>query len=235
MQTVASNGSPAAQQDGGQGQAARADTATFESIMRQNNQRLFRLTRSILKNDAEAEEVVQETYVKAFTHQAEMAKVENLPAWLARIAVNEAISQMRRRKPEASLELLPDNVITEGPSGAADRGTGDPEAAAARSEIRLALEAAIDDLPQAFRTVFVLRAVEEFSVEETAACLGIPSDTVKTRLHRAKRNLKQALSQQVQAALSGVFPFAGRRCDRIVATVLARPELKAEGAGPPGR
>lgn len=203
--------------------------------MRRNNQRLFRLTRSILKNDAEAEEVVQETYVKAFTHQADMAKVENLPAWLARIAVNEAISQLRRRKPEASLELMTDGEINDGPDGMAGRATGDPEIAAARSEIRRALEAAIDDLPQAFRTVFVLRAIEEFSVEETAACLDIPSDTVKTRFHRAKRNLKQALDQQVQAALSGVFPFAGERCDRIVAKVLARPELQARGVEPPDR
>lgn len=235
MRTVASTGSPAARRDGGEGQAGRADAAAFEAIMRQNNQRLFRLARSILKNDSEAEEVVQETYVKAFTHQAEMAKIENLPAWLARIAVNEAISQMRRRKPQASLELIADDEMNHEPDGMAGRNDGDPESAAARSEIRRVLEAAIDELPQAFRTVFVLRAIEEFSVAETAACLGIPSDTVKTRFHRAKRNLKRTLNQQVQTALSGVFPFAGRRCDRIVARVLARPELKAEGAEPPDR
>jgi len=199
--------------------AARGgDDAAFEVIMRRHNRAMFRTVRAILQNEADAEDVVQEAYLKAFLHLDGFAGASRLSTWLVKIAVNEALGRLRRRMP-GTLELTSDNLAEDGMHTSAESS---PEAAAAQSEVRRLLETAIDALPQAQRAVFMLRAVEEFSTEDTAACLGIPPETVKTRLHRARQALRRRLQHRVAAALTDTFPFAGARCDRVVATVLAR-------------
>lgn len=197
--------------------ARRGDSAAFETIMRRHNRQMFRTARAILQNEADAEEVVQEAYLKAFLHLGSFAGASRLSTWLVKIAVNEALGRLRRRMPGRAAEELAEESMQERPSAESS-----PEAAAAQGEIRRLLEAAIDALPQAQRTVFVLRAVEEFSTEDTAACLGIPQETVKTRLHRARQALRRRLQHRVAAALTDTFPFAGTRCDRVVAAVLSR-------------
>lgn len=219
------------------------DGTAFEAIMRRHNRLLFRTARSILKNDAEAEDVVQETYVKAYAHLGSFAQASRLSTWLVRIAVNESLGRLRRQMPAhalaTDLDSVTDSPMTQEqalPLGLAARpAPADPETRAAREQIRCLLEQAIDSLPQAQRAVFVLRAVEEFSVADTALCLGIPQETVKTRLHRAKRALRRLLSDEVAAALLDTFPFAGARCDRIVAAALRRSGLTSSGLpGPSG-
>lgn len=196
--------------------AARGgDSAAFEAIMRRHNRTMFRTARAILQNEADAEEVVQEAYLKAFLHLDGFAGAARLSTWLVKITVNEALGRLRRRMPGGA----PDDLAEDTPMGHTTAETS-PENVAAQAEIRRLLEAAIDALPQAQRTVFMLRAVEEFSTEDTAACLGIPAETVKTRLHRARQALRRRLQNRVATALTDTFPFAGARCDRVVAAVL---------------
>ena len=202
--------------------------------MRRHNRLLFRTARSILKHDADAEEVVQETYLKAYVHLDGFAGSARLSTWLVKIAVNESLSRLRRRMPVTYLEGLSEESMIEPANPVQPLRTPDsPEASAARGEIRALIELAIDELPQAQRAVFMLRAIEEFSVEDTSDCLGIPKDTVKTRFHRAKRHLRKSLADTLQSALADTFPFAGRRCDRIVAAVLGRLGLESRGLSPP--
>lgn len=209
------------------------ETAAFEAIMRRYNRRLFRIARAILRDDAEAEDAVQETYLRAFDRLGDFVGPDGLGAWLGRIATNEALGRLRRRgrvvlladrraarrdgqAPEASA-MTDDDPF--GPT--ADPGP-DPERLAASGELRGLLEAAIDRLAEPFRTVFVLRAVEQLSVAETAASLGIAPETVKTRYHRARLQIRRTLDATIAREAGSLFPFAGARCDRIVARVLAR-------------
>jgi RNA polymerase sigma-70 factor (ECF subfamily) len=199
------------------------DPRAFEAIMRLHNQRLFRVARAILKDEHEAEDALQDAYVKAFAGIGEFEGRSQLSTWLVRIVVNESLGRLRRRRVTEPLtemiEMSPNRPQdVSGLIAVAD----DPEKATARADIRRLLEAAIDALPEVFRTVFVLRAVEQMSVEETSASLGIPQATVKTRFHRARRQLRLHLEDRLGSALAGTFPFAGARCDRIVAAVLAR-------------
>jgi len=213
----------------------RGESAAFGQIMRRNNRRLFRVAHAILKDPGEAEEAVQETYVRAYRHLGDFRGKSALSTWLARIAANESISRLRRRRETVSLSLIPgglDHPALREDAAVAMPARHDPEASAARGEFRRVLERAIDDLPQDFRTVFILRAVEEFSVKDTAACLDIPPETVKTRFFRAKRLLRASLAQSFDAALTDAFPFAGRRCDRVVESVLRRLGL-SETVRPP--
>lgn len=210
--------------------AARGgDRAAFEAIMRRHNRQLFRTARAILRNEADAEEAVQEAYLKAFLHLDGFAGGSQLSTWLVKITVNEALGRLRRRMPGNGPDDLQADDLAEAAMSERTNAETSPEAAAAQGEIRRLLEAAIDALPQAQRTVFMLRAVEEFSTEDTASCLGIPPETVKTRLHRARQALRRRLQHRVAAALGDTFPFAGARCDRVVATVLSR-----LGSAPPG-
>ena len=195
----------------------RGEPAAFAALMRQNNRRLYRLARSIVRDESEAEDVVQETYVRALAHLDEFRGEASLTTWLARIAANEALGRLRRRRPTVDLAQV-ENVVALPGLGA----TINPENAAARREIRRVIERAIDELPANFRTVFMLRAVEQMSIGETAALLGIPAETVKTRFHRANRQLRQALSAEFASILDDTFPFAGARCDALMGRVLAR-------------
>ncbi|WP_158284250.1 RNA polymerase sigma factor [Azospirillum sp. TSO22-1] len=201
----------------------RGDGRAFETVMRRHNRRLFRIARSILKDEGEAEEAVQDAYLRAFTHLDQCADGDRLGGWLARIAANEALMRLRKR---GRVRLFADGLEAEEEGAAAVvplwTAASTPEELFAVAELRRLVEQAIDDLPDGFRAVFVMRAVEQMSVQETAACLGIPPETVKTRLHRARALLQKALSDHLDRLVPTAFGFAGERCDRIVAGVLAR-------------
>jgi len=194
--------------------------AAFAALMRTNNRRLYRLARGILDDDAEAEDAVQEGYVRAFTHLKTFKGESSLATWLARIVCNEALGRLRRRRPTVDVDDLAETLPAEGDGTANIEDAINPEHAAARKEIQRAIESAVMTLPSNFRAVFMMRAIEQMSIEETAACLGIPDDTVKTRFHRANRLLRDALGEQFAVILEGVFPFLGVRCDGLMGRVL---------------
>jgi RNA polymerase sigma-70 factor, ECF subfamily len=205
--------------------AGQRDGAAFRVIMQRHNRRLFRVARGVLGDDADAEDVVQEAYLKAFTHLGEFRGDAQLSTWLTRIALNEALGRLRQRRPMVDLKSI-DAITDHGEAHVIllpnARHDGDPEAAAARAQVRRMLEDAVDRLPGPFRMVFVLRDIEEMSVEETAAHLGLRPETVKTRLHRARRLLRRSLDRTLSSALADAFPFAGARCNRITQAVMDR-------------
>ncbi|MBM1173506.1 RNA polymerase sigma factor [Microvirga arabica] len=212
--------------DGALVERARSrDGAAVQLIMQRHNRRLFRAARGVLNDDAEAEDVVQETYVRAFTHLDGFRGEAQLSTWLTRIALNEALGRLRRRRLTVALKDI-DAIDDQGEARViylpSARQDSDPEAAAAQAEVRRLLERAVDQLPEHFRVVFMLRDVEEMSVEETASHLGLRPETVKTRLHRARRLLRQSLDRTLSAAVNDVFPCAGARCARITDAVLKR-------------
>ncbi|MGE5131066.1 MAG: RNA polymerase sigma factor [Sphingomonadaceae bacterium] len=201
--------------------AARGEHEAFVEIMRLHNQRLFRTARAILRDDAEAEDAVQEAYVQAYRALPDFRGEAQLSTWLVRIVANEALGRLRKRRRGAQVIALgADAECAEEPMD--PDNTAQPERAAERAQTRRLIEAKIDALPDTFRAVFVLRAVEELSVEETAAALGIPEATVRTRYFRARAILREALARELDLALEDAYAFAGARCDRIVARVLAR-------------
>lgn len=199
------------------------DPQAFEQLMRCHNRRLFRTARAILRDDAEAEDVVQEAYLRAYRSIGNYRAEAKLSTWLVRIVANEALG--RRRKDLRRAEVLPIRAgVAEEELEAAqtERAEDGPHQRAERSQVRRLLEAKIDALPDGFRAVFVLRALEELTVEETAAALGIPEATVRSRFFRARSQLREALSREIDLAFDDAFGFAGERCDRIVSRVLAR-------------
>jgi RNA polymerase sigma-70 factor (ECF subfamily) len=203
--------------------AAAGEHAAFEMLMRRCNQQVFRMARGILKDDAEAEDAVQEAYVTAYRALKSFRGDSKLSTWLGRIVINESLGRLRRRKGQGVVVPFaePDRDLPGEPE-LADERTPSPEDSTLRTELRALLEHEIDALPLAFRTVFVMREVEDMTVEETAQCLGIPEPTVRTRLFRAKALLRSALASEIELTTCDVFSFAGDRCDRIVAAVLAR-------------
>ena len=207
------------------GRITGGDHAAFEVLMRRHNGRLFRVARAILKHDAEAEDALQEAYLEAYRHAGEFRGGAQVATWLTRIVINQALMRLRRRKRErVVIPLGAGPAAGDGPEpGAADVADDkveSPSRAVLRGELRRMLERRIDDLPLAFRTVFVMRDVDDMSVQETAECLSIPTATVRTRLFRARALLREALARDLDAATADVFGFAGERCDRIVAGVL---------------
>ena len=207
------------------GRIARRDQAAFETMMRQHNSRLFRVARSILKDDAEAEEAVQDAYLEAYRAIATFRGESRLSTWLTRIVVTQSLMRLRRHRRDPTVVPFahPDDRAAGSvvPDVADERNESQADAVM-RAEVRRMLERRIDELPVAFRTVFVMRDVEDLTVEETATCLAIPAATVRTRLFRARSLLRAALARDMDAATLEIFGFAGERCDRIVATVLAR-------------
>ena len=203
--------------------AVQGDPRAFELIMRRHNRLLYRTARSVLKNDQEAEDAVQEAYFNAWKALGSFRADARLSTWLVRIVLNEALGRLRRRHGNV-VPMEPDDgsgTATMGVSPEADVNE-QPDRQASRAEMRRVIEARIDALPEIFRTVFVLRAVEEYTVDEVAVVLGIPEITVRTRFFRARSLLREGLARDVDHALEGAFPFAGARCDRTVARVLAR-------------
>lgn len=203
--------------------AARKDGAAFEAIMRRHNQLLFRTARGIVRSDGEAEDVAQEAWMHAWRALSGFRAESKLSTWLVRITVNEALGRLRRK----SAQIIPletammssdkdtRSALTEAPA----RG---PEHSVERSQLRALIEARIAVLPEAFRSVFMLRAIEDMSVDEVAEVLDIPAATVRTRYFRARALLRESLAQEMDVAIGEAFSFAGERCDRIVAGVLAR-------------
>ena len=204
------------------------DERAFEAVMRSHNRLLYRLARSILKDDTEAEDAVQEAYLAAYRGIAGFRGGAKLSTWLARIVINEAYGRLRKQK-RAGVVVPLATPIQGGDRGDSrtegtmvDENAELPESAAMRSELRRLLEREIDALPEQFRTVFILRDVEELSVEETAECLDLPPATVRTRAFRARSLLRASLSREIDTATVDAFGFAGERCDRIVAKVIER-------------
>lgn len=199
----------------------RREHGAFEALMRQHNGRLFRVARSILKDDSEAEDAVQDGYLDAYRHLSSFRGEAQLGTWLVRIVANQALMRLRKQKRDRVVVPF-DPMPADRAREVADTSAESPSAATLRAEIRRLLEHRIDALPVAFRTVFILREVEEMTVDETAAALGIPPATVRTRLFRARALLREALARDLDMATGDVFGFAGSRCDRIVARVLDR-------------
>ncbi len=204
--------------------AKSGDQSAFRAIMEKNSRRLYRVARAVMRDDTEAEDVVQETYLRAFSNLATFRGESSLTTWLTRIALNEALGRKRRQRATvtlASVETAQETnaQIIQFPAMSTET---DPERTAAQHEIRRLLERAMDALPEPFRVVFVMRDVEEMSIEEAASQLGIRPETVKTRLHRARRLLRQSLDGQLASTLKDTFPFAGARCARITEAVLSQ-------------
>lgn len=203
--------------------ARRGGENAVRALIKRNNQRLFRVARAGLRNDGEAEDVVQETYVRAFTNLETFRGDSGFATWLTRIALNEALGRVRRRKPAADLSEL-DAAAGGGrvimfPTSMAPPGA---DSELARSQVRAFLEKAVDDLPEAFRLVFILRDIEEMSTEETANQLSLKPETVKTRLHRARSLMRKAIEKRLSASFSELFPFDGARCARMADRVVER-------------
>jgi RNA polymerase sigma-70 factor (ECF subfamily) len=192
---------------------------------------LYRVARAILRDDAEAEDAVQEAYLKAIRGIDQFRSDSKLSTWLVRITVNEALGRLRKTKRAAQVIPLAGDLAEgkEAHDNVMDERTATPEEETLRAEARRIMESRIDALPDAFRAVFVLRAIEELSVEEAASVLDIPEATVRTRFFRARSLLRESLSRELDLALDNAFHFAGERCDRITERVLAR--LKEPPAG----
>lgn len=205
---------------------AAGDANAFEPIMRRHNRMLYRIARSILREDAEAEDCLQSAYLLAFRSIGSFNGRAKLSTWLARIVINEALGRKRRAAREGavvSVEDAADPGAVEQGVAALATGTPGPESEAMRRQLGALIERRVDALPEAFRGVFVLRAFEELSVDEVSELLGVPEATVRTRYFRARGLLRESLAQELDGAFDEeAFAFAGARCDRIVAAVLAR-------------
>ena len=193
----------------------------FEALMRRYNRLLFRTARSILRDDAEAQDALQDAYLQAYRHLHAFRGESSLRTWLTRVVANEAIARSRKLARRAEVIDLGGSMEQEEGGIDASHAGDEPDKAAQRSQFRQLLERQIDRLPESFRTVFVLRAVEEMSVEEVAAVLAIPEATVRTRFFRARSLLRESLHREFDFAVEDAFGFDGERCDRIVANTLA--------------
>jgi RNA polymerase sigma-70 factor (ECF subfamily) len=201
--------------------AAAADEAAVRTLMRRYNRRLYRLARSVLRDDADAEDALQQAYLSAFSHLADFRGDARFSTWMSRVVLNEALAMLRRRKPPAAdLSALDKDHAT-----VAEiirfPAAPDPEKSLAQRQITALLEQAVDALPDPFRVVLMARVVEEMSVEETADLLALKPETVKTRLHRARRMVRSSLEAKLGEALTTAFPFDGWRCDRLADRVMA--------------
>ena len=210
--------------------ARTGDEAAIRQLIRRNNLRLFRVARAVLRDDAEAEDVVQATYISAFTHLSGFRGDAAFSTWLTRIALNDALTRRRRQRPKVDIAMIDEQAQRSGADVIPfplSLVPPSPEAETSRGEMRALLEECIDALPKAFRIVLVLRDIEELSIEETATFLAIKPQTVKTRQHRARRQLRAMLEERLSPLFSDVFPFDGQRCVDMAGRVVAR--LRAQG------
>jgi len=196
------------------------ELALFEVLMRRHNQKLYRVVRAIVQSDTEAEDVVQDAYVRAYTHLGQFEQRSSFATWLTRIAFNEALSRKREHQrlveidsiqesDEATMKFLKSNAAT-------------PEEDALAGSLGVMLEGAVDSLPESYRSVFMLREIEGMSTAETAECLDLSEEAVKVRLHRGRAILRREIYNRTGQASASAFRFAGPRCDGLVAAVLAR-------------
>lgn len=190
--------------------------------MRRYNRRLYRLARAALRSATEAEDALQEAYISAYRSIGDFRGDAGLSTWLSRLVLNECFERLRRSARRNKVVSIVSSDSDLDVSAIANRESDLPEEVLGRAQIRALLERKLDSLPESFRTVFVLRSVEELSVEETAQCLGIPQETVRSRHFRARSLLREMLAQELDLAERDVFEFGGKHCDRIVAQVLAK-------------
>jgi RNA polymerase sigma-70 factor, ECF subfamily len=200
------------------------DSALFEVLMRRHNQRVYRVARAVVKDEADVEDVMQQAYINAFTHLQQFEERSQFSTWLTRIVLHEAFNRRRKAQRSASLgagDSHPDE----------DRGdfmdsfespAADPERQAYAHELTRVLEAAVDTLPETYRIVFMLRDVEGLSTQETGEALGLGAEAVKTRLHRARAMIRRAVTAQIGDVAPGTFQFHAPRCDRVVEATLAK-------------
>jgi RNA polymerase sigma-70 factor (ECF subfamily) len=198
----------------------------FEIVMRRYNQRLYRIARSILRNDGEAEDVMQDAYVRAYEHLDQFAGRAKFSTWLTRIAVHEALTRQRRRNRYQELEPMSEGDGGDPMDGFASLALN-PEEQASNSQIRGLLEEAVEKLPDAYRTVFMLRDVEEMSTTDTANVLEITEENVKVRLHRARALLRRRLYDRAGMERKEAFNFHAVRCDQVVKNVFERIKKQA--------
>jgi RNA polymerase sigma-70 factor (ECF subfamily) len=200
------------------------DSALFEILMRRHNQRVFRVVRAVVKDEADVEDVMQQAYISAFTHLHQFEERSQFSTWLIRIALHEAFARRRKMRQFESMtrsgsdqdhdhgELM-DTLISP---------QADPERQAYAQELHRLLEAAVDALPETYRTVFMLRDIEGLSTSETGDGLGLGEEAVKTRLHRARAMIRRSVTLRIGEVAAGAFQFHAPRCDRVVAAVMAR-------------
>jgi RNA polymerase sigma-70 factor (ECF subfamily) len=212
--------------------ARHGDEPAIRQLIKRNNQQLFRVARSVLRNEPEAEDVVQETYVRAFTKLDSFRGDSRFSTWLTRIALNDALGRVRQRRPTVELTEIDVASVSNTGSIVMFPTSLNPPAADSeltRKEMRKLLEQAIDDLPDSFRIVFILRDVEGLSIEETTEQLGLKPETVKTRLFRARRLMRSAIEERLSPSFSELFPFDGVRCEKMADRVIDR--LKSDTSG----
>jgi RNA polymerase sigma-70 factor (ECF subfamily) len=204
--------------------ASQRDEAAIRAIIQEHNRRLYRVARSIVRDDSEAEDVLQEAYFRAFSAISEFRGESSLTTWLTRIVLNEALLRARRRvvRPAAGFEVPPERLADIIPFPLSGQTIVDPERATSQREICRLLEQAIDKLPEEFRTILIARAIEGLSIEDTAELYSIRPETVKTRLHRARKLLKSSLEDHLGSFFTDVFPFDGKRCERLTNAVVSR-------------
>jgi RNA polymerase sigma-70 factor (ECF subfamily) len=198
--------------------AMAREADAFRAIIKTHNQRLYRIARGVVRNDSEAEDIVQEAYVRAFAALATFRGDASLATWLSRIVINEALGRLRKRRRTVAMPANQEAQIIQFPLNPSD----DPERTMAQRQILRLVERATDNLPDVYRTVFIARVIEGLNIEETADLLGLRPETVKTRLHRARALVRKALDDEIGPVLLDAFPFAGRRCERLTEAVMKR-------------
>lgn len=196
------------------------DTAQFETLMRRYNRRVYRTARAVVRDDAEAEDIAQEAYVRAYQHLDQFQGRSSFATWLASIAFHEALARVRKRSRQQEIDAMDESSRDSLPQLTVRDGS--PEQGASTAEISSLLEDSIDCLPDKYRQVFMLRDVEEMSTTEAAECLGISEENVKVRLHRARALMRRELYTRAGAKSTSAFQFLGARCDRMVQGVMAR-------------
>jgi len=211
----------------------QGDRGAARIVIQRHNQMLWRIARGMMGDDAEAEEVVQNAYVRALTSIGEFRGESSLATWMSRIVVNEALRRREQTRQPIDIADVVETLPPDHQGSATMAPLPNPEAAAAREQIRRLVERAIDALAPPFRVVFMMRIVEQMSVNETAARLGIPVATAKTRLHRANQQLRASLGAEFAAMFDGAFPFLGSRCERLTQAVLSRLEQTQDGRATP--
>jgi RNA polymerase sigma-70 factor (ECF subfamily) len=196
------------------------DRALFEILMRRHNQQIYRAARAIVKDESEVEDVMQQAYINAYTHLEQFEERSQFSTWLTRIAVNEAIARRQKRRTVLSMT----ENVDERSANAAEMTSSQPtpEHQAYARELQRVLEAAVDELPDSYRSVFMLRDIEGLSTSETGEGLGLGEEAVKTRLHRARAMIRRSVTSRIGAVAAGAFQFQAPRCDRVVAAVLER-------------
>jgi len=206
------------------------DTALFELLMRRHNQRVYRVARAVVKDETEAEDVMQQAYINAFRHLDQFEERAQFSTWLTRITLHEALARRRRQSAHPTMSMTQGDEHGE-PMDALIAPEPDPERQAYTAELARMLESAVDALPETYRVVFALREVEGLSTSETAAGLELGEEAVKTRLHRARAMLRRTLAEQFGAASAQAFQFHAPRCDRVVSAVLAQILQRTQESG----